>query len=196
VVEIGTEVESPQTGERLIFRSTADSSDGELFQAELFMQPGPYVVKSHIHPSQEESFVVLEGEFGWKIGREKGVAGPGETLVCPVRVPHSQWNAGDGPLRILYEHRPALTSAEIFFETFFGLSRDGKLSKKGELKLLQGAVLIQEVGDFIRPASPPLFMQDALFAPLVAIGRRRGYRARYPEYALPVADPAVGSRDA
>jgi hypothetical protein len=32
VVGIGTEIESPQTGERLIFRSTEDSSDGELFR--------------------------------------------------------------------------------------------------------------------------------------------------------------------
>jgi mannose-6-phosphate isomerase-like protein (cupin superfamily) len=193
VVAIGTEIESPQTGERLIFRSTADSSNGELFQAELIMRPGPYVVKSHIHPIQEESFVVLEGKFGYKIGDREGVAEAGETLVCPVKVPHSQWNAGDGPLRIYYEHRPALTSAEIFFETFFGLSRDGKLSAKGDMKLLQGAVLLREVGDFIRPSAPPLWMQDALFVPLAALGKRLGYRARYPEYALP-AEPTAATR--
>lgn len=74
--------------------------------------------------------------------------------MCPIGVSHSQWNAGDGPMRVYYEHRPALTSAEIFFETQFGLSRDGKLSSTGEINLLQGAVLLAEVGDFIRPASP------------------------------------------
>jgi mannose-6-phosphate isomerase-like protein (cupin superfamily) len=187
MVELGTEIHSPQTGERLIFRSTEDSSGGELFQAELVVQPGPYVVRSHFHPHQEERFVVLEGSFGWKIGKESGVAGPGETIVCPVKVPHSQWNAGEGVLRIYYEHRPALTSAEIFFETYFGLSRDGKLTRKGDVRLLQGAVLIQEVRDFIRPASPPPFMQGALFPLLAALGRRLGYRARYPRYALPQA---------
>jgi quercetin dioxygenase-like cupin family protein len=191
MVPIGTEIESPQTGERLIFRSTADSSNGELFQAELIMQPGPYVVKSHIHPTQEERFVILEGRFGYRIGDEEGVAEPGQTLVCPPKVPHSQWNASDGVMRIYYEHRPALLSVEIFFETHFGLSRDGKLSEEGDMKLLQGAVLIQEVGDFIRPASPPLWMQDVLFAPLAALGRMRGYKARYPEYALPQAEPAT-----
>ena len=185
MVRLGTEIHSPQTGERLIFRSTEDSSNGELFQAELIMQPGSYVVRSHVHPLQEERFVVLEGRFGWKIGKESGVAEQGETLVCPVNVPHSQWNAGHGPMRMLYEHRPALRSAEIFFETYFGLSRDGKLTRKGDIKVLQAAVLLQEVGDFIRPTSPPLFMQDALFRPLAALGRRRGYRARYPQYALP-----------
>jgi quercetin dioxygenase-like cupin family protein len=185
LVKIGTEIESPQTGERLIFRSTADSSNGRLFQAELIVKPSSYVVRSHIHPSQEESFVVLEGTYGYKIGDRTGVAHPGETLVCPVGVPHSQWNAGDGVLRIYYEHRPALASAEIFFETQFGLSREGKLSPKGDISLLQGTVLLQEVGDFIRPASPPVAVQNALFPVLARLGRMLGYRARYERYALP-----------
>jgi quercetin dioxygenase-like cupin family protein len=186
LVKIGTEIESPQTGERLIFRSTADSSNGQLFRAELIVKPGTYVVRAHFHPSQEESFVVLAGAYGYQIGDRKGVAQAGETLLCPVGVSHSQWNAGDSDLHIFYEHRPALTSAEIFFETQFGLSRDGKLSSTGEINLLQGAVLLQEVGDFIRPSSPPVAVQKALFPVLAAIGRMRGYRARYPEYALPI----------
>jgi quercetin dioxygenase-like cupin family protein len=185
LVKIGTEIESPQTGERLIFRSTADSSHGQLFRAELIMKPGPYIVRAHIHPSQEESFVVLEGAYGYQIGNRRGVGQPGETLVCPVGVSHSQWNAGNGVLRVYYEHRPALTSAEIFFETQFGLSREGKLSPTGEIKLLQGAVLLQEVGDFIRPSSPPIALQNMLFPVLAALGRTRGYRARYQKYALP-----------
>jgi quercetin dioxygenase-like cupin family protein len=185
LVKIGTEIESPQTGERLIFRSTADSSNGRLFRAELVVQPGPYVVRSHIHPSQEESFVVLEGLFGYRIGDKTGVAHAGETLVCPIGVPHSQWNPGDGVMRVNYEHRPALVSAEIFFETQFGLSRDGKLSADGGMNLLQGTVLLQEVGDFIRPASPPIAVQNVVFPLLAAVGRMRGYRARYARYALP-----------
>jgi len=185
LVKIGTEIESPQTGERLIFRSTADSSNGKLFRAELIVKPGPYVVRAHVHPSQEESFVVLAGVYGYRIGDTTGLAKPGDTLVCPAGVSHSQWNAGNDILRIYYEHRPALTSAEIFFETQFGLSRDGKLSSKGDINLLQGAVLLQVVGDFIRPSSPPIVAQNALFPVLAALGRMRGYRARYEKYALP-----------
>jgi mannose-6-phosphate isomerase-like protein (cupin superfamily) len=185
VVKIGTEIESPQTGERLIFRSTADSSSGQLFRAELIVKPGPYVVRAHIHPSQEERFVVLDGAYGYRIGDRTGVARPGETIVCPVGVSHSQWNGGNGTLRIYYEHRAALTSAEIFFETQFGLSRDGKLSPTGEIHMLQGAVLLREVGDFIRPSSPPIAVQRILFPLLAAMGRMRGYRARYQKYALP-----------
>lgn len=183
MIPIGTVIDSPQTGERLIFRSTADSSNGSLFQAELIVQPGSYVVRSHVHPLQEERFVVLEGSYGWRIGERTGMAGPGETLVCPKGVPHSQWNAGTTPMRIYYEHRPALTSAEIFFETQFGLSREGRLTPAGDIRLLQAAVLVAEVGDFIRPASPPRWVQDLAFPPLGAIGRLLGYRARYARYA-------------
>lgn len=183
MIPLGTTIESPQTGERLTFRSTRDSSGGALFQAELVVQPGNYVVRSHVHPTQEERFVVLEGQYGWIIGGESGTAGPGETLVCPPGVPHSQWNAGPAPMRIYYEHRPGLPSAEVFFETQFGLSREGKLTSTGDIRLLQAAVLVREVGDFIRPASPPIWLQDLVFPPLALLGRMLGYRARYPRCA-------------
>jgi mannose-6-phosphate isomerase-like protein (cupin superfamily) len=189
MVAIGTTIVSPQTGEQLTFLSTKDSSGGQLFRAELVVQPGSYVVRSHIHPTQEERFVVLEGSYGWRIGKQSGVAGPGTTLACPPGVPHSQWNAGDVPMRIYYEHRPALTSAEILFETQFGLSRDGKLTATGDIPILQAAVLLEVVGDFIRPAAPPQWLQRLVFPPLAIIARRRGLRARYPQYRLPQAAP-------
>jgi mannose-6-phosphate isomerase-like protein (cupin superfamily) len=184
MIPIGTAIDSPQTGERLIFRSTEESSNGELFRAELIVQAGNYVVRSHVHPNQEERFVVLEGRYGWEIGGKRGVAEPGETLICPKGVPHSQWNAGTTPMRIYYEHRPALTSAEVFFETQFGLSRDGKLSPTGDINVLQAAVLVMEVGDFIRPEKPPRWLQDLAFPPLAILGRVLGYRARYARYQL------------
>jgi len=183
VLKIGTVLESPQTRERLVIRSTAESSHGELFQAELTAQRGDYVVRSHMHPTQEERFVVLEGTYGYKIGDRTGMAQPGQTVVCPIGVPHSQWNAGPGVMRIYYEHRPALESAELFFETYFGLSRDGKLLPSGDIRLLQAAVLLTAVRDFVRIESPPLFVQSVAFPALAAIGRARGFRARYPRYA-------------
>jgi len=184
MIPIGSVIDSPQTGERMIFRSTADSSHGELFQAELIVQPGSYVVRRHVHPRQEERFVVLEGRYGWTIGDKSGVGGPGETLICPIGVAHSQWNAGDTPMRIYYEHRPALTSAEVFFETQFGLSREGKLTATGDIRMPQAAVLLSEVGDFLRPENPPFWVQDLVFPPAALIGRLLGYRARYARYGV------------
>jgi quercetin dioxygenase-like cupin family protein len=183
MIKVGTIIDSPQTGERLIFRSTAESSGGRLFQAELIAQPGSYVVRSHLHPSQEERFVVLEGAYGYRIGHREGIGHPRETVVCPIGVAHSQWNAGTGVMRIYYEHRPALESAELFFETYFGLSRDAKLLPSGDMRLLQATVLLSAVADFVRITSPPQVLQDVAFPVLAALGRARGYRARYPQYA-------------
>jgi hypothetical protein len=59
-------------------------------------------VRSHVHPRQEERFVVLEGRFVYQIGDHEGVGRPGETLACPVAVPDSQRNPAMGdahPLR-------------------------------------------------------------------------------------------------
>lgn len=129
--------------------------------------------------------MVLEGTYGWCIGDKSGIAGPGETLIAPIGVPHHQWNAGDTPMRIYYEHRPALESAEIFFETQFGLSGDGKLKRKdSDFPLLQGAVLLEVVCDFIRPSSPPVWLQKVAFPILARIGKSFGLRARYEKYRL------------
>jgi quercetin dioxygenase-like cupin family protein len=126
VVGIGTEIESPQTGERVIFRSTEDSSDGEPFQAESIMRPRSYLVRSHVHPRQEERFVVLEGRFGYQIGDHEGVGRPGETLVCRSRC-RTASGTRRWVMRILYERRPALTSAEIFFKTSAGACSDAQV---------------------------------------------------------------------
>jgi hypothetical protein len=100
-------------------------------------------------------------------------------------------DAGDGQMRMLYEHRPALDAAEIFFETYFGLSRDGKLQKNGDVNPLQASVLLPVVADFLRPTFPPLWSHGPLFTALRPIARCLAYRARYPEYALPTEESAA-----
>jgi hypothetical protein len=75
--------------------------------------------------THEEQFVMLEGKYGWNIGRETATAGPGETLARAPGVAQRQWDAGTTPIRLYDEHRPRLTSAEVFFETRCGQSIDG-----------------------------------------------------------------------
>jgi quercetin dioxygenase-like cupin family protein len=183
MARVGAEIENAVSGERLTFLETAESSGGELFRADIRMPAGDYVIPRHIHPKQEERFEVVAGSLAVTVRRKRRTAGPGETVVVPIGVPHSYWNAGDGELRVLYENRPALPSEEVFFETYYGLSRAGKVSKRGQMNPLQAAVLVGELGDYIRPAFPPVWVQDRLFALLAPIGRRRGYRSTYPEYA-------------
>jgi len=181
---VGAEILNAVSGERLIFLQTHRSSAGALFQARITMPAGHYVIESHFHPQQEERFEVESGRLAVKVGNAVRYLDKGEDVVVPVRTVHSYWNAGSEPLQILYEHRPALISAEVFFQTYFGLSRDGKLSRTGVMNTLQAAVLIQEVGDFIRPPKPYPPLQDVMFKPLAELGRALGYRAWYPQYLI------------
>ena len=71
----------------------------------------------------------------------------------------------------------------MLLETLFGLARDGKVGKRGDPSVLQLAVIFDEFSELGRPPKPPLAVQRALFAPLAALGRARGYRARYAEYS-------------
>ncbi len=78
--------------------------------------------------------------------------------------------------------RPALRT-EVFFETFFGLAQDGKVTRKGLPHLLQMAVILREFEPEMRLAQPPSGVQRALFAPLAVLGRLLGYRASYARYS-------------
>jgi steroid delta-isomerase-like uncharacterized protein len=179
---VGAVITNAVSGERLVFLQTHASSQGKLFQADISMPPGNYVIESHFHPSQVERFEVISGQLGVRVGNAIQYITQGQDAIVPIRTTHSYWNAGRGELRILYEHRPALVSAEVFFLTYFALSRAGKLSPTGQMNLLQSAVLVRDVGDFIRPPQPPLAIQDPLFAPLAALGEKLGYRPWYREY--------------
>lgn len=190
---VGAQIENAISGERLVFLQTQESSEGRLFQAEITMPAGNYVIESHFHPRQEERFKVQSGRLGVRVGSAIQYIDAGQDCVVPIGVNHSYWNAGKEEMRILYEHRPALVSAEVFFQTYFGLSRDGKLSVTGDMNLLQAAVLIQDVGDFIRPPKPFPPLQDALFAPLALVGRAVGFRPWYPQYLV---DPPAPTRSA
>ena len=98
-------------------------------------------------------------------------------------VPHFWWNADDGETVVRVELRPALDT-ELFFETFFGLARDGKTNAKGIPDPLQIAVAYSDLGDSCpRLVKPPPIVQRLLLTPLAPLGRLLGKRAVYAEYS-------------
>lgn len=177
----GKEIESPST--RLVFEKTAADTDGELLRFEQFVKGGNPEVPEHIHPKQEERFVVHSGRMGVRAAGSEKVLGPGEEILVPPGTPHTFWNAGDEELHHVVELRPALEH-ETFFETIFGLQRDGKFPAEGEKRppnLLQGALIVTGYENFL--ARPPIPVQKILFTPLALLGRLFGYRASYPKYS-------------
>lgn len=178
----GDVLENPVTGDRLVFLRTAADGDGEVLEYELEFVPRGFAVRDHLHPRQEERHEVLDGSLGIVVAGKERLLGAGDVEIVPVATQHRIFATQEAPIRVRFASRPALQS-EVLLETLFGLARDGKVGRSGDPSPLQLAVIFDEFAELGRPVKPPPGVQRALFAPLAALGRARGYRARYPEYS-------------
>ena len=188
MIRTGTVIENPVTGERIVFRKTSRDTGGQAVVIETFVQPDGFVAAAHVHPSQEERFEVLRGVVGFKIGREKIVAGPGRRVTVPAGTPHKFWNAGDTEAHFVCEVRPAL-QFESLLETMFALAADGKTNRKGMPNPLRLAVIANAHFDTVQLPFPPALIQRIALAMGAPLGKLAGYG---PTYApQPAETPAV-----
>ena len=183
----GDVLDNPATGDRLVFLRTAAETSGEVLEYELEFVPRGFAVRDHLHPLQEERHEVLEGTLGIVVAGWQRRLGPGDVEDVPVATQHRIFPTQEAPIRARFALRPALES-EVLLETLFGLARDGKVDAKGNPSPLQLAVIFSEFSELGRPPQPPAAVQRALFAPVAALGRARGYRAAYPEYSAGVSE--------
>jgi quercetin dioxygenase-like cupin family protein len=180
MVKSGDVLEHPVTREKIVVRTTARDTGGELYQMDIYLQPRGFVAAEHIHPLQEERFEVISGTLGGRVAGTALTSGPRERFVVPAGTPHIWWNSGDDELHVLVEVRPALR-IESFFETFFGLAQDGKVNPKTGLpNLFQMALTLRAYRNELVLARPPRLVQTLLFGLLAPIGRLLGYKAEYP----------------
>src|SRR5215216_7625962 len=165
MARVGEVLENPVSGQRIIFRKTADDTGGELLEVEsVYTKPTPSRPPAHYHPHQEERFEVLSGRLNVLVEGEQRSYGEGEDFVVPPGVSHEMWTDEAGT-RVNWQTRPAMKT-EAFFETVWGLARAGKTNEKGVPNLLQVAVLFREYEDEYRLSKPPWPVQRALFAVL------------------------------
>ena len=179
----GDEIYNPVQGDRIVFRQTARDTGGELMSGELVVAPSggnPL----HVHPLQKEHFEVLSGTLGVQIGEEQRSLEEGEEATVAPGTPHRWFNEDDQQeARVLVGLRPALNT-ETFFETLYGLAKDGKSNENGAPNLLQQAVMLNGINrGEIYLASPPVAVQKALLASLAPVGRMLGYKDHYPKYS-------------
>ena len=179
-------VENPVTGEKLIYRKTTHETNGQLLQFDYFMKPHSkgLATIAHTQPKLEQRMQIISGTMSYTLGKskEKRILKAGEKVVIPPNVPHSLWNEGDVELHLLEEYSPPL-NIQKFFETMYGLAKDGKTNKSGLPNTLQLAVIASYYKDEVGAGSSSqkfLFAISKLFVP---IARSRGYRPWYPEYS-------------
>lgn len=187
----GDTIEHPVTGERITFLETSEATNGEYATFELRVRPHGFVVAPHIHPYAAESFEIHSGTFTFMVDGHERKVGPGERATVPAGAVHAWWNSEEEEGVATVEFRPSL-QAEEFFESFFGLAQDGKVSPKTGLpNALWLASIFRTYNDFGYIARPPLFVQRVLFGPLGAVARMLGYRLprRYPHASPQIPGP-------
>lgn len=165
-----------------ITESSRDTEDGSLrFD---YSAPARANVSEHAHHFQEESFEVVSGKLGLRVGGKELILTPGQSAIGPPRVPHAWWNPSDEErVRFVAGIRPGLEVEEML-ETVLGLMREGKSIGPIPRNPLQLAVLANEIGSWL--VMTPV--GQVLFAPvswLAFVGRMIGYEARYPKYSGP-----------
>jgi mannose-6-phosphate isomerase-like protein (cupin superfamily) len=154
-------------------------SDADRLTVQVSYAPGGGLPPAHFHPVQDERFEVLAGALHVRVEGEERVLHPGDTLDVPRGTVHQMWNAGDEPVRAIWETTPGGRTHD-WFRTIDGLHRDGLVGKDGMPGPLAFAVLLTEYDDVFRLAARPQAAIRAALAALAVVGRLRGYSPAPP----------------
>ena len=118
----GDTLQRPDGRGRVIFRRTGAETNDEVLEAEVFVEPGDDGPPEHVHPNQEERFVVLSGAFTIEIRGEEKRFNSGEECVVTPGTAHRWWNADQQEAHVRLEFRPA-GRIDLFLEAIL---RDGQ----------------------------------------------------------------------
>ena len=181
----GDVIENAATREKIVFLLTGRETNGELLRIDLFVGPGGLAAVEHIHPHQEERFVVKSGEITMRVNGKEFVVAAGGEAVVPPRTPHQWWNRGSEELHVVLEFRPA-GRFDRYITSVFALAQRGKINARGVVDLIAYSVVDREYHDVLVPTQPPRFVQNIVFGALHPIARMMGHRADVP---YPGVDP-------
>jgi quercetin dioxygenase-like cupin family protein len=163
------------TGEWIEFTVTSEDTDGQLVRFNWRSVPGG-VISEHIHPHQEERFIITAGQARFTLDGEERVAGAGETIIVPAGVRHSEGNPGPAEIQAVVELRPALRSKQ-WHEALAGLVADGKTTPRGAPRNpLQLGATFWHFRHESRVTSPSIAVQNMLLPPLSALAKVLGVR--------------------
>jgi mannose-6-phosphate isomerase-like protein (cupin superfamily) len=176
-------VGNPVLGEYGAGLELAESTGGESARGIGITLPGRGAPDEHehVHPSYDEHFEVVEGEFVFVLDGEATTLRAGEAVTVPKGTPHTYRNESDAVASCLIETRPAGRIAEVLY-TLCGLGLDGKLDEDGNPRFLQAMVMAEELSDDTVFTAPPPAVQRLLATVVAPFARVLGFRATYVKY--------------
>jgi hypothetical protein len=162
----------------MIFLQTGKETNGQLLEIESFNPKSDMREPIHIHPRQESAAKVISGRLHFLVNGKEQIVGPGEKIVILAGAPHCFWNEDNLEAHSIQQFSLALHIDE-FFESFFALANDDKLSDKGMPPFLQLPLMGLKHKDEIRVVSPPWAVQLLSYWLLAPISYLLGYSANY-----------------
>jgi mannose-6-phosphate isomerase-like protein (cupin superfamily) len=160
---------NPATGEWVEYTAIAADSHGQLVRFNWRSVPGG-VITEHIHPRQEERFTIIAGQAHFTLNGEQRVAGPGETIIVPAGVPHSEGNPGPAEIEGVVEAPPGPAHQ--------GMARgprragaDSKTTPRGAPKNRSSSAPPSALRHESRITSPPIWVQNLMLPPLWALAK-------------------------
>ena len=174
-------ISQPITGEWAFALVLSSQTHGEYERGVGIFPPGNTGPPEHFHPSYDEHFMVLLGEFIFKIGGRVRRSRAGEKLVIPKGTPHSFRCVGDRHGVLIVETRPAARIGEVI-TALFGMAQEGALTSKGRPKFMQAMVIASEYADDTVFTHPPPQIAISISKALAPIARMIGYRPTDPKY--------------
>ena len=88
------------------FKLDGTHTQGAFSVVEHPLEPGAFA-PPHTHSREDEFSYVLEGTVGVKLGDQEFLVSHGSYIVKPRGIPHSFWNPGPEPARLLEIIAPA-----------------------------------------------------------------------------------------
>ena len=132
----------------VVFKLFGTDTEGRFAVVEHPLAPGTLAGPPHVHHKEDEASYVLEGEIMAQVGDQLIRAPVGTLVFKPRGIPHTFWNQGSAPARILEIISPA--GFEKYFEELAELLAPGGppdiprlmiLSKKYDLELDMSRVM-------------------------------------------------------
>lgn len=132
----------------VVFKLFGSDTGGRFAVVEHPLASGILGGPSHIHHKEDEASYVLEGEIMIQIGDQLIQARAGTLIFKPRGIPHTFWNPGPAPARILEIISPA--GFEKYFEELAELMLSGEppdisrlltLAQKYDLELDMNSVM-------------------------------------------------------
>jgi mannose-6-phosphate isomerase-like protein (cupin superfamily) len=70
--------------------------------------PGRPIAGLHVHHSDDEAWIVLEGRLGFRVGEQEREVAAGESILVQRGTPHSYWNPATERARYLLVMTPRI----------------------------------------------------------------------------------------